>query len=272
MYINVYNANSISLLGTNISVSTGYYYLVFVKQGESVTLHKYSVSYDASNNANISEASTQSISGASTVSEIVISGNFSIYSLRLYGMALTQEAYIHNRNEDVSRYESNPLNSNKLSNKSDYYTTAIVAYLDAYYYSSIVNQDGELRVELPDTSSAFVSGVNYANSYYSWVSGYSVTNDVWDTSLLGTAVEGNIVGLAYPEETGKYYLWLQLIDEAGNISIYKYQKEFVIDRTSPKLVEARIIGENSCSLKDDRYCCKLFKRCYLNSTRFNSFS
>ena len=32
-------------------------------------------------------------------------------------------------------------------------------------------------------------------------------------------------------------MWIKLVDEAGNEIVYKYQKEFVIDRDNPKLVE-----------------------------------
>ena len=176
-----------------------------------------------------------------------------------------------NMERDVARYGdgADSTVSNRI-NITEYVTLGIVSWLDGYYYSNDRTNSNEIMTVqftssslVIDQNSAYIfaSGINYVESKYYWSNDYVKLNDTWTNSLQNEGAVNAKVNLSLPKDEngkpieGKYYLWLKVVDDAGNIVVYRFDKEFVVDTDAPKLVQSTVINQTSCANNGGTYYC-----------------
>ena len=143
-----------------------------------------------------------------------------------------------------------------MSDMNGYVTSNMVSFLDGYYNSSTkVNGGSELTITLNSsttTTDANGAALNLARSGYRWVSinasdDYISQLDENNATIRGdkygafTSNSGYDVNVTLPSSNGAYFLYLQLVDKAGNSIVYKYEKAIVIDGVSAELIDIKNI-------------------------------
>ena len=176
--------------------------------------------------------------------------SFVIYGVRVFDRYLTDREVTNNIRVDASRYATQTYAN--LVNMDRYVTSGIVSFLDGYYHAPTRMNDADtLTIELDTNTqtSDNTATLNMERSGYKWVnvhsSDYSSVSDetgiILNSFTAFTSHSGFDVTVTLPSENGAYFLFLQLVDKAGNYDVYRYEQAIVIDDVSSSLVDIQAI-------------------------------
>ncbi|MBQ3253621.1 MAG: hypothetical protein IJA65_03610, partial [Acholeplasmatales bacterium] len=195
-----------------------------------------------------------------------------VYGVRLHNIALSSSEFTNNSSRDQERYDADSVAADKID-IDNYVTKGIIVWLDGYYhYSNRTNtpEAKEKQLIIDPVYNDYYNKIN--NVYvvsrikeirYVWTNIDSAGNVTFDSAETATVVTDNeevIVDgktitnskdyfvFKMPEanrSTGAWQLHLQLEDYAGNLVVYTYSEEYVVDKSDVKAIDISTINPNN---------------------------